>query len=93
MNGEKADAHKDRMGRSGTRVHFRALERRILDNLSYGSYTEYRKRALPADGWPLSHVIEVIAELLGRGRRSLLFCDLENQTNDADNHKTELKQV
>ena len=51
------------------------------------------KRALPADGWPLSHVIEVIAELLGMGRRSLLFCDLENQTNDADNHKTELKQV
>ena len=63
MNGEKADAYKDRMGSSGTRAHFRALKRRSLDNLSYGGYTEYRKRALPADGWPLSHVIEVIAEL------------------------------
>ena len=63
MNGEKADAYKDRMGSPGTRAHFRALKRRSLDNLSYGSYTEYRKRALPADGWPLSHVIEVIAEL------------------------------
>ena len=54
MNGEKADAHKDRMGSSGIRAHFRALKRRSLDNLSYGGYTEYRKRALPADGWPLS---------------------------------------
>jgi hypothetical protein len=35
----------------------------------------------------------VIAELLEGERRSLLFCDLENQTNDADNHKTELKQI
>lgn len=36
-------------------------------------------------------VTEVTAELGSLGRL-LLFCDLNDQTNDADNHKTELKQ-
>ena len=36
---------------------------------------------------------ELATALLEGERRSLLFCDLENQTNDADNHKTELKQI
>ena len=71
MNGEKADAHKDRMGSPGTRMHFRALKRRSLDNLSYGGYTEYRKRALPADGGPYL-TIEVTAWLVAGAVTSFL---------------------
>lgn len=36
--------------------------------------------------------IEVTAKL-GSWGGYFFFCDLKNQTNDADDHKTELKQV
>lgn len=48
------------------------------------------ERALPADGGPYL-TIEVTAWLVAGAVTS--FCNLDNQTNDAEDHKTELKQI
>ena len=50
-------------------------------------------KALPADGWPLGSFIEEVTVWLEPRRLLLLIYDLENQTDEADEHKAKLKKL
>ena len=76
----------------GIQVGHQGIAGSCIDNSIAGGYTEGSRRALPADGQPLIVLQEVTAQL-GNWGRLLLFCYLDDQTDDAKDHETELKQL